>query len=531
MDNSLEQERLKFQPTLPLLLRKIETLHVVHAGPLPPLNREITSLFPCQAASHAVVHFKPGEIYSPLPLRVGVVFSGGQAAGGHNVITGLFDALTRFNTQPRLFGFLGGPEGLVENRYIALDRPVLAPYRNMGGFDLIGSGRVKIETPQQFEAVLKNCLALKLDGVVIIGGDDSNTNAVLLAEYFLTHKCSTRVIGVPKTIDGDLKSEDVEISFGFDTACKTYSEMISNICRDALSAKKYTHFIKLMGRSASHVTLECALQTHPNYTLIGEEIAARQMTLDQVVDALCTVIGKRAEKGDHFGVVLIPEGLIEFIPEMTTLVTELNRLLARGEPDILANLSAQGATLFTSLPKEIGQQLLLDRDPHGNIQVSQIATEQLLIQLVKKRLKTGKFNPLGHFLGYEGRSGYPSNFDANYCYALGYTAAALIRGGVTGYMSTLQNLTELPEKWVPVGIPLVKLMALEERKGKRKPVIKKALVDLEGEPFKFFVSQREEWALYDRYRFVGPIQFAGPSQLCDSTPFTLNLDSAVGAGK
>lgn len=525
--NLFQQERQKFLPRLPHLLRQIEGLDTT-VGERRNVPLSIQSLLP-QTASQPLIQFRAHAPKKRSALRVGVVLSGGQAPGGHNVITGLFDALRQINPSSRLFGFLGGPSGVIENRYTELNADILAPYRNTGGFDLVGSGRIKIETPQQFEAALKNCLTLNLDGLVIIGGDDSNTNAALLAEHFQLNGSPTRVIGVPKTIDGDLKNDLVETSFGFDTACKIYSEMIGNICRDALSAKKYTHFIKLMGRSASHITLECALQTHPNIALIGEEVAFKKMTLHALIDMLCEVISKRAEKGKNYGVVLIPEGLIEFIPEMTTLIGELNNLLSQGKEDVLKHLSPSAAATFTFLPEAMRRQLLLDRDPHGNVQVSHIATEHMLIQLVTERLKTwpgytGKFNPIGHFLGYEGRSGYPSNFDANYCYALGYTAAALVGCGVTGYMSALQKLVDAPEGWIPVGLPITWMMDMEERKGKKKPVIKKALVNLSEGPFKHFSASREEWSLHDDYRFPGPIQFAGLPQICDETTFTLQFE-------
>ena len=528
--NPLQDERQKFQPRLPRLLRHIASLDLT-IGERKDVPLAVQAFLP-KMAGQPLLHFRMHAPQKHPALRVGVVLSGGQAAGGHNVITGLFDALQQLNPASRLFGFLGGPSGIIANRYKELNAEILAPYRNTGGFDLIGSGRTKIETPEQFEAALKSCLELNLNGLVVVGGDDSNTNAALLAEYFLDNHCSTHVVGVPKTIDGDLKSDFVETSFGFDTACKIYSELIGNICRDALSAKKYTHFIKLMGRSASHITLECALQTHPNIALIGEEVAAKKMTLQEVVDSLCTIIVKRAEEGRNYGVILIPEGLVEFIPDITTLIGQINTLLAQGKEDVTQHLSSHSAQTFTFLPAEIRSQLLLERDPHGNVQVSQIATEKMLMQLVKERLKTwsgysGKFNPVAHFLGYEGRSGYPSNFDANYCYALGYTAAALIRAGVTGYMSCLQKLAEEPESWIPIGLPIHWLMNIEERKGCKKPVIKKNLVDLAGKPFKYFASQRADWALQDHYRFPGPIQYSGSTELCDSVTFTLKLSEVL----
>lgn len=525
--NLFEQERQRFEPTLPRVFKEAVMLKAVEREKV-RAAASIPELFP-KSCNQSLVQFETSQVAQAPALRVGVVLSGGQAAGGHNVISGLFDALKKMHPHSHLFGFLGGPSGIIENSYKELDAALLAHFRNMGGFDLIGSGRTKIETPEQLDAALKNCTALSLDGLVIIGGDDSNTNAAILAEYFLSHGSNTVVVGVPKTIDGDLKNVYVNASFGFDTACKIYSEMIGNICRDALSAKKYTHFIKLMGRSASHIALECALQTHANVTLIGEEIAAKKMTLQQITEYLCDVIHKRAEQGKHYGVILIPEGVVEFVPEMKQLIQELNSLLAQGETEVVNKLSKSARSAYDYLPKEIAEQLLLDRDPHGNVQVSHIATEQLFIHTVKKALQNrkefkGKFSAVGHFFGYEGRCGYPSNFDANYCYALGFTTAALIANGLTGYMSVVQNLAESSEEWEPAGIPLTIMMDIEERKGKKKPVIKKALVNLEGEPFKHFISHREEWAIQDCYRFPGPIQLFGPSALCNETTFTLRLE-------
>ena len=527
--SSLEEERIRYQPAFPQILNQIERLEPVKAGDIKIKEKEsILSLFP-NTGNRQIVHFKENKDRKHSSLRVGVVLSGGQAPGGHNVIIGLFDALKKLNPQSRLFGFLGGPSGIIENRYHELNQEFLSGFRNTGGFDMIGSGRAKIETPQQFEAALRNCSSLNLDGLVIIGGDDSNTNAALLAEYFITHHCRTHVVGVPKTIDGDLKNEHLEISFGFDTACKIYSEMIGNLGKDALSAKKYTHFIKLMGRSASHIALECALQTHPNVTLIGEEIAAGKMTLMQITDTICACIAKRAEQGKGYAIILIPEGLIEFVPEMKALIQELNSLLAQSEKNVIEKLSRHAAATLNYLPTEIGKQLLLDRDPHGNVQLSQIATEQLLIHSVKNSLKNwpgykGKFSPVGHFFGYEGRCGYPSNFDANYCYSLGFVAALLVCHGMNGYMSTLQRLAEPASEWRIAGIPLTSMMDIEERQGKKRPVIQKALVDLEGEPFKLFTAHRDAWALEDHYCSPGPIQFAGPPNLCNETTYTLRLE-------
>ncbi len=498
MRSPIEEARLKYKPPLPGCLKGLSFLQSVE-GEIAQ-NSALKEIFPRTYASPRI-EFRTGEPVKYAPLRLGVVLSGGQAAGGHNVITGLFDALKKMHPSCRLFGFLGGPAGIIESDYVELKEALLDHYRNTGGFDLLGSGRTKIETPEQLAASKKTVEALNLDGLVIIGGDDSNTNAALLAEYFLAEHCHTRVVGVPKTIDGDLKSADIETSFGFDTACKTYSELIGNIARDALSAKKYTHFIKLMGRSASHVTLECALQTHPNMALIGEEVAARQMTLRQIAELVADVLCARSKEGKNYGVVLIPEGLIEFIPEV------------HGKKG--------------SLPQEIASQLELERDPHGNVQVSQIATEQLLTHVVEQVLKErsgykGKFAPVHHFFGYEGRSCLPSNFDTHYCYALGFTAALLVQAGCTGYMSVVRGLSEPVDEWEVGGIPLTSLMTMEQRKGSLKPVIKKALVDLEGAAFQSFASRREVWGIEDHYRYPGPIQFFGSDEICNATTLTLH---------
>jgi pyrophosphate--fructose-6-phosphate 1-phosphotransferase len=454
-------------------------------------------------------------------LRVGVVFSGGQAAGGHNVIAGLFDAVKNIDSQSSLFGFLNGPSGIIEHQYQELTAERIALYRNQGGFELLGSGRAKIETEAQFESSLKVALDLNLDGLVIIGGDDSNTNAALLAEYFLQKGCLTKVIGVPKTIDGDLKNAYVATSFGFDTACKCYSEMIGNIARDALSAKKYYHFIKLMGRSASHIALECALSTQPNYAWIGEEVAAKKMTLKHITETMIDLIKKRADAGKFYGIILIPEGLIEFIPEVKALIHELNTL--KEMSNVREKLSKEALACFDMLPTDIQNQLLLDRDPHGNIQVSLIETERLLIEMIK-RSYAEKFNPVNHFFGYEGRAAFPSNFDSQYCYALGFVAALLVDAGLTGYMCYVKNLTEHVEQWEIGGLPLTMLMNLEMRKGKMKPVIQKALVNLEGKAFQLFSRKRHHWMIEDNYRFPGPIQFFGDKALTDTVPVTLTQE-------
>jgi pyrophosphate--fructose-6-phosphate 1-phosphotransferase len=478
-------------------------------------------------------------------LKVGVILSGGQAPGGHNVIAGLYDGLKIGNPNSTLYGFLGGPSGLISNKTKILTGEVIDPFRNTGGFDIIGSGRTKIETPEQFASSLKTAQELGLNAVVIIGGDDSNTNAALLAEYFLSEGSDIQVIGCPKTIDGDLKNEYIEASFGFDTACKVYSELIGNLMRDANSSKKYWHFIKLMGRAASHITLECALHTQPNICLISEEIEAQRYSLDKVVDIICGSIVKRAENGDNFGIVLIPEGLVEFIPEVKLLIEELNDAIARDEKEfsnissfadqliwLNGRISEASYTLLKSLPSEIGGEFLMDRDPHGNVQVSRIETEKLLLNLVEKKLhelkKTnvykGKFSALTHFFGYEGRCAFPSNFDSDYCYSLGYSAFVLIASGLTGYISSVRNLTAPAREWIAGGVPLTMLMNLEHRHGTQKPVIKKALVEMDQGPFRAFKSMRDTWGVKTCFRVPGSIQYFGPSWVCDEPAFTLKLE-------
>ncbi len=477
--------------------------------------------------------------------RVAVILSGGQAPGGHNVIAGLYDALQELSRDSVLYGFRGGPGGILKEDIVEITSELIDRYRNSGGFDMIGSGRTKIETPEQFTKTLSVVQARKLDAVVVIGGDDSNTNAALLAEYFAANDQPTAVIGVPKTIDGDLKTGLIETSFGFDTATKTYSELIGNIERDANSARKYWHFIKLMGRSASHIALECALQTHPNVCIISEEVAELNQTIDQLVDRIVTVISARAAEGNNFGVVLVPEGLIEFIPEMKSLIAELNDILADSAEYfgtlntfeaqaeyINRKLNRDSSYVFSSLPNEIQRQLLMDRDPHGNVQVSRIETEKLLIDMTKSRLDQmksegtykGSFSALQHFFGYEGRCAFPSNFDTNYCYALGRTACVLIKENLTGYMATVRSLTVAPEEWEPAGIPITMLLNLEQRKGKKKPVIRKALVDLAARPFQVFKERRDDWAVPTAYTYPGSIQYFGPSELADATTITLGLE-------
>jgi pyrophosphate--fructose-6-phosphate 1-phosphotransferase len=478
-------------------------------------------------------------------LKVGVILSGGQAPGGHNVIAGLYDGLKKGNPDSVLYGFLNGPSGLVENKTALLDAAKINEYRNTGGFDIIGSGRTKIETPAQFAASLETVQKLGLDAVVVIGGDDSNTNAALLAEYFLEHNRETQVIGCPKTIDGDLKNRYIETSFGFDTACKTYSELIGNLERDANSAKKYWHFIKLMGRSASHIALECALQTQPNVCLISEEVEARGHSLEQIVDHICVSITQRAENGDNFGIVLIPEGVVEFIPEIKILIRELNDTIADAADEfthissfidqmywLSTRISDDSYKLLQSLPPDIARQFLVDRDPHGNVQVSRIETEKLLAGMVERRLHTlkenkvytGKFNALTHFFGYEGRCAFPSNFDADYCYSLGFGAFVLIAAGFTGYISSIRNLTSPAEQWIAGGVPLTMMMNLERRHGSKKPVIRRALVDLSGEPFRAFEEARDIWAVKTCFLYPGAIQYYGPAEICDQPAKTLKLE-------
>ena len=473
------------------------------------------------------------------------LLSGGPAPGGHNVIAGLFDGLKSGNSASELVGFRGGPGGLVEDRNLGITAELVGRYRNTGGFDMIGSGRTKIETPEQFEAALANARKHGLAAVVVVGGDDSNTNAALLAEYFASKKAGIAVIGVPKTIDGDLKNEDIEASFGFDTATKLYAELVGNIERDSASGRKYWHFVKLMGRSASHIGLEVALQTRPNVALISEEVEARKRSLGQIVDEICASVAARAEKGEDFGVVLVPEGLIEFVPEMKVLIAELNELLAANEAAfgalataeekrafVTGRLKPADATLYASLPAEIQTQLIWDRDPHGNVQVSRIETEKLLIAMVKARLarmaKTGaykgKFDYQAHFLGYEGRCAFPSNFDADYCYSLGYTAFALIAAGLSGYLSSVKNLSAPADQWAAGGVPLVSMMNIERRHGQDKPVIRKALVELDGAPFKAFASQRAAWAGSSDYRVPGPMQYFGSPEVTDRPTETLLLE-------
>lgn len=541
----LQIAREKYVPKVPVSLKG--GLKIVEGNKTESVadQAEIAKMFP-KTYGMPVLSFEATDAKKDYPaMNVGVILSGGQAPGGHNVISGLYDGLKSQNSESKLFGFLGGPSGLTDNDYQELTSDVIDHYRNTGGFDIIGSGRTKLEEEAQFDKALENCKKLGINALVIIGGDDSNTNAAVLAEYFAAKDAGVQVIGVPKTIDGDLKTDMIETSFGFDTACKVYSELIGNIQRDANSAKKYYHFIKLMGRSASHIALECALQTQPNVAIISEEVEANNMTLDQVVDQIVDVVVKRAANGENFGTVLIPEGLVEFIPAMKALIAELNDMLAKYENEVnalesnkerrefvAAKLSAESSDVFTKLPNSFANQLLLDRDPHGNVQVSMIETEKLLIDMVKARVKklkkegtfNGKFKGQAHFFGYEGRCAAPSNFDADYTYSLGNTAAVLIAEGKTGYMASVRNLTAPADEWVAGGVPVTMLMNMERRHGAMKPVIQKALVKLDDKPYKTLVENREAWAENTQYVYPGPIQYFGPSEVCDQTTKTLQLE-------
>lgn len=538
----LQQKRAAYQPKLPSSLWG--AVKAVKGDPTQSVGNqdEIKALFP-NTYGLPVLTFEKDNEGSKKNLKninVGVILSGGQAPGGHNVISGLFDGIKALNKNNRLYGFLMGPGGLVDHNYKELTKDIIDDYRNTGGFDIIGSGRTKLEKPEQFEKGLEIIQELNINAVVIIGGDDSNTNAAVLAEYYKAKDVPVQVIGCPKTIDGDLKNEQIETSFGFDTATKVYSEVIGNIERDCNSAKKYWHFIKLMGRSASHIALECALQVQPNYCIISEEVEEKDQTLNDIVADLAQVIADRASDGNNFGIVLIPEGLIEFIPAMKALIAQLNDMLA-ANPDfaklapaaqrefVLNNLTKENAETFESLPEGVARQLSLDRDPHGNVQVSLIETEKLLSDMVGKKLEqmkaegkyVGKFSALHHFFGYEGRCADPSNFDADYCYALGFNAAQLINCGATGYMSSIRNLSKPSVQWVAGGIPITMMMNMEHRNGENKPVIKKALVDLNGKPFKEFAKNRAKWARETCYTYPGPIQYFGPDEVCDQTSRTL----------
>ena len=539
---TIQDFRAIYQPKIPMSISGSAKLVEGKKTESVADQAEIKKLFP-NTYGMPVLTFEPSNLSDKgEPMNVGVILSGGQAPGGHNVISGLFDGIKAINKNSKLYGFKNGPSGLVNHDYIELTSDIIDEYRNTGGFDMIGSGRTKLEEESQFNKGLEICKKLGIKAIVIIGGDDSNTNACVLAEYYLQHKSGIQVIGVPKTIDGDLKNEMIETSFGFDTATKVYSEVIGNIERDANSAKKYWHFIKLMGRSASHVTLECALKTQPNIALIGEEVEQKNESLDDIVTYIANVVKNRADQGMNYGVALIPEGLIEFIPVIKKLIQELNDMIAANQKEfdkisdndkikfISEHLSKENADLFKSLPETVSKQLALDRDPHGNVQVSLIATESLLAEMVSKKLDqwkkegkyNGKFATQKHFFGYEGRCAAPSNFDADYCYSLGRVAALLIKSGKTGYMSSVRNLTKPAAEWVAGGIPITMMMNMEKRSGKMKPVIQKALVKLDNGPFKYFESKREEWAAKTLYKYPGPIQYWGPSEIVDITTETIH---------
>ena len=541
--SALQKERANYQPKLPKALQG--AVKVKEGAPTQSVDNQedIKKLFP-NTYGMPLVEFEPADSANNAKMNVGVILSGGQAPGGHNVISGLFDEIKKLNPENKLYGFLMGPGGLVDHNYIEITEENLQAYRNTGGFDMIGSGRTKLEKEDQFEKGLEIIKKLNIKAIVIIGGDDSNTNACVLAEYYAAKNYGIQVIGCPKTIDGDLKNDQIETSFGFDTATKTYSELIGNIERDCNSARKYWHFVKLMGRSASHIALECALQTQPNICLISEEIQAKDQTLNDIVEYIADIVAYRAAEGNNFGVVLIPEGLIEFIPAIGRLIQELNDLLAAHGADymnldkdaqrkyILEHLSTENKATFETLPEGVARQLSLDRDPHGNVQVSLIETEKLISEMVATKLDQwkkegkykGKFAAQHHFFGYEGRCAAPSNFDADYCYALGSSAAQLIANGKTGYMAIVKNTTAGTDQWKAGGVPITMMMNMERRNGEMKPVIRKALVELDSAPFKSFSAQREKWAKETCYVYPGPIQYWGPSSVCDQTTKTLELE-------
>lgn len=543
MISNLQKERAAYQPKLPKGLQGGVVAKEGKPTQSVADQEEIKKLFP-NTYGLPVIEFEAGEEKTYAPVNVGVILSGGQAPGGHNVISGLFDGIKSLNPESKLYGFLMGPGGLVDHKYMELTPEVIDQYRNTGGFDIIGSGRTKLEEESQFESGIKILRELNIKALVIIGGDDSNTNACVLAEYYAAKKYGVQVIGCPKTIDGDLKNEQIETSFGFDTACKTYSELIGNIQRDCNSSRKYWHFIKLMGRSASHIALECALQCQPNICLVSEEVEAKNMSLDDIVAYIAKAVAERAKNGNNFGTVLIPEGLIEFIPNIKLLISELNDVLSTEEAHnvtgsvdeqmkyVKAHLSKENLAVLESLPEDVALQLALDRDPHGNVQVSLIETEKLLSRMVAEKLAqmkaegnyVGKFTAQHHFFGYEGRCAAPSNYDADYCYSLGYNASRLIANGKTGYMSIIRNTTAPAAEWIAGGVPITMMMNMEKRNGKMKPVIRKALVELDGTPFKTFAAQREKWALETCYLYPGPIQYWGPSAVCDQPTKTLTLE-------
>ena len=549
--SSLQKARYEYSPKLPGMLRNgIADICVKEGEETQSVadQEKIKALFPNTYGKKEIT-FQKGQNTSEAKKQVvGVILSGGQAPGGHNVVCGLYDALKATNKDNVLYGFKGGPSGLIEDDYLIFDDEYINQYRNTGGFDIIGSGRTKLESEEQFAIVADVCKKHGITAIVIIGGDDSNTNAGVLAEYFAAHNTGVQVIGCPKTIDGDLKNEDIECSFGFDTATKTYSEIIGNIARDANSAKKYWHFIKVMGRSASHVALECALQTQPNICLVSEEVAAKKMSLSEITNYIADSVEKRANKGMNFGIAVIPEGVVEFIPEFSVLIQEINELLAGSKADefnalasweekyafIESGLTKESMAVFALLPQAIQQQLFLERDPHGNVQVSLIESEKLFSALVKENLAArkaagtykGKFSALHHFLGYEGRCAFPSNFDSDYCYSLGYNAFMLIQYGYNGYLSKVSNLSKPANEWIAGGMPITKMMNIERRHGEDKPVIKKALVELDGAPFKYFEAHRAEWAENTCFVYPGAIQYYGPTEVCDATTITLALEHA-----
>ena len=541
--SALQLARAAYQPKLPKALQGAVKVKEGAATQSVGDQEEIKKLFP-NTYGMPIVEFEPATEANNKKMNVGIILSGGQAPGGHNVITGLFDQIKKLNPENRLYGFILGPGGLVDHNYMELTKEIIDEYRNTGGFDMIGSGRTKLEKVDQFEKGLEIIRELDIKAIVIIGGDDSNTNACVLAEYYAAKHYGVQVIGCPKTIDGDLKNDQIETSFGFDTACKTYSELIGNIERDCNSARKYWHFIKVMGRSASHIALECALQTQPNICLVSEEVEAKSQSLDDIVTYIANAVAQRAADGNNFGTVIIPEGVIEFIPAIKKLIAQLNDVLAMPEAKNLdrhesidfvkAHLTEENLAVFNSLPTGVARQLALDRDPHGNVQVSLIETEKLLSTMVAQKLEkmkkegkyTGKFSAQHHFFGYEGRCAAPSNFDADYCYALGTSAAQLIANGKTGYMAIVKNTTAPADQWIAGGVPITMMMNMEKRNGEMKPVIRKALVELDGAPFKTFAAQRDEWARKTAYVYPGPIQYWGPTEVCDQPTMTLALEQA-----
>ncbi len=545
----LQKARYDYKPKLPGMLRHgISEICVIEGEATESVadQEQIKALFPNTYGEKEIIFHKGSNTSQPKKHIVGVILSGGQAPGGHNVVSGLYDALKATNPENVLLGFKGGPSGLLNDDYVVFDDAYIDAYRNTGGFDIIGSGRTKLETEEQFEVVVDVCKEHGMTAIVIIGGDDSNTNAAVLAEYMAAHQTGVQVIGCPKTIDGDLKNDDIEASFGFDTATKTYSELVGNIERDCNSAKKYWHFIKVMGRSASHVALECALESQPNICLISEEVAEKELSLSRIADYIADSVEKRAEKGMNFGVAIIPEGVVEFVPEFSALIGEINELLAGEKAEhfnalpswkekyayIEKGLTKEAMNVFAILPQEIQQQLFLERDPHGNVQVSLIESEKLFAALVADKLEArraagsyhGKFNAQHHFFGYEGRCAFPTNFDADYCYSLGYNAFMLIQYGYNGYLSKVSNLYKPAAEWVAGGMPITKMMNMERRNGEDKPVIKKALVELDGKPFKYFEAHREEWAVETCFTYPGSIQYFGPSEVCDMPTKTLALE-------